>query len=68
LHPNPQDHPPPSYCGNSLELKLPCAREGIKLNAPIRNSNVRETEKGVDSKLRMTTNKRTVDFEKEGKG
>jgi hypothetical protein len=73
LHPNRQDHPPPSYCRNSLELKLPCAREGIKLNALIRNSGFRETKltveeegvKGVVSKSRMTTNNRIVDYGKE---
>jgi hypothetical protein len=47
----------------------------MKLNAPIKNSNVRETKlaveegvKGVVSKSRMTTNNRNVDYEKEGKG
>ena len=75
LHPNPQDHPPPFYCRNFLELNLPCAREGMKLKAPIRSSNVRETKltvekgvKGVVSKSRMTTNNRIAEFEKEEKG
>lgn len=47
----------------------------MKLKAPIRSSNVRETKhtvekgvKGVVSKSRMTTNNRIAEFEKEEKG
>lgn len=47
----------------------------MKLKAPIRSSNVRETKltvekgvKGVVSKSRMTTNNRIAAFEKEEKG